>query len=51
MQSSILVLDVDVCLILYVSSELHIHGVICMIIRHKENVLGSATHSDLYVSY
>ena len=32
-------------------SEFHIHGVICMIVRHKENVLGSATHSDFHVSY
>ena len=32
-------------------SEFHIHGVICMIVRHKENVLGSATNSDFYVSY
>ena len=32
-------------------SELHIHGVICMIVRHKENVLVSATHSDFSVSY
>ena len=31
-------------------SEFHIHGVTCMIVRHKENVLGSATHSDFYVS-
>ena len=31
-------------------SEFHIHGVICMIVRHKENVLGSATYSDFYVS-
>ena len=31
--------------------EFHIHRVICMIVRHKENVLGSATNSDLYVSY
>ena len=32
-------------------SEFHIHGVICMIVRHKENVLGSATYSDFHVSY
>ena len=32
-------------------SEFHIHGVICMIVRHKENVLGSAINSDFYVSY
>ena len=32
-------------------SEFHIHGVICMIVRHKENVLGSTTYSDFYVSY
>ena len=32
-------------------SEFHIHCVICMIVRHKENVLGSATYSDFYVSY
>ena len=31
-------------------SEFHIHGVICMIVRHKENILGSATNSDFYVS-
>ena len=32
-------------------SEFHIHGVICMIVKHIENVLVSATHSDFYVSY
>ena len=32
-------------------SEIHILGVIYMIVRHKENILGSATHSDFYVSY
>ena len=32
-------------------SEFHIHGVICMIVRHKENVLVSATYSDFYASY
>ena len=42
--------DVDVCLILHVT-QFHIHGVICMIVRHKENVLGSATYCDFYVSY
>ena len=32
-------------------SEFHINGVICMIVRHKENALGSSTNSDFYVSY
>ena len=32
-------------------SEFHIHGVICMIVRHKENISGSATYSDFYVNY
>ena len=32
-------------------SEFHIHGVICIFVRHKENVLGSATYGYLYVSY
>ena len=32
-------------------SEFHIHGVICMIVRHRENVLRSATYSHFYVSY
>ena len=30
--------------------KFHIHGVVCMIVRHKENVLGSATYSDFDVS-
>ena len=49
MQSSIVVFDVDVRLIPV--TQFHIHGEICMIVRHKENVLGSATNSDFYVSY
>ena len=32
-------------------SEFHIHGVICMIVRHNKNALCSATNSDFYVSY
>ena len=32
-------------------SEIHIHGVICMIVIHRENAFGSATHSDFYASY
>ena len=27
------------------------YGVACMIVRHKENVLGSATYCEFYVSY
>ena len=46
----IVVFDVDVLNSLC-DSEFQIHGVICMIVRHKENVLGSATYSDFYVSY
>ena len=46
----IVVFDVDVINSLC-DSEFHIHGVICMIVRHKENVLGSATYRDFYVSY
>ena len=48
----IVVFDVDVWSILHVTlCEFHIHGVICMIVRHKENVLGSATYSDFYVDW
>ena len=35
----------DMCLLLDLTY------VICMIVRHKENVLGLATYSDFYVSY
>ena len=50
MQSNIVVFDVDVYNSLRYS-EFHMHGVICMIVRHRENVLGSATYSDFYMSY
>ena len=51
MQSSILVF-LHRCLINSLrDSEFHIDGVICMIVRHKENVFGSATYSDFYVIY
>ena len=32
-------------------SEFHMHGVICMIVRHKENLSGSATYREFNVSY
>ena len=50
MHSSIVVFNVDV-LDSLCDSESHIPGVICMIVRHKENVFGSATNSDFYESY
>ena len=46
----IVVIDVGVFISLC-DSEFHIHGVICMIVRHKENASGSATYSDFFVSY
>ena len=46
----IVVIDVGVFISLC-DSEFHIHGVICMIVRHRENASGSATYSDFFVSY
>ena len=34
------------CRPMYIYMCVYIHGVICMIVRHNENVLGSATNSD-----